>query len=47
MGAAYPELLPRAAADRGDAAAQEETQFRRTLDKGLKLLDEATGGMGG
>jgi alanyl-tRNA synthetase len=25
---------------------QEETQFRRTLDKGLKLLDEATSGMG-
>ena len=24
---------------------QEETQFRRTLDKGIKLLDEATTGM--
>ena len=24
---------------------QEETQFRRTLDKGIKLLDEATAGM--
>ena len=42
MGAAYPELA------RGQALIQEvlereETQFRRTLDKGLKLLDEATG----
>jgi alanyl-tRNA synthetase len=42
MGAAYPELT------RGQALIQEvlereETQFRRTLDKGLKLLDEATG----
>ncbi len=25
---------------------REETQFRRTLDKGLRLLDEATGDMG-
>ena len=45
MGAAYPELV------RGQALIQEvlereETQFRRTLDKGLKLLDEATGDMG-
>ncbi|AUX70170.1 alanine--tRNA ligase [Porphyrobacter sp. HT-58-2] len=42
MGSAYPELV------RGQALIQEvlereETQFRRTLDKGLKLLDEATG----
>jgi alanyl-tRNA synthetase len=42
MGQAYPELI------RGEALIQEvlereETQFRRTLDKGLKLLDEATG----
>ena len=42
MGAAYPELV------RGQSLIQEvlereETQFRRTLDKGLKLLDEATG----
>jgi alanyl-tRNA synthetase len=41
MGAAYPEL------QRGQTLIQEvlereETQFRRTLDKGLKLLDEAT-----
>ena len=44
MGQAYPEL------QRGQALIQEvlereETQFRRTLDKGLKLLDEATGRM--
>jgi alanyl-tRNA synthetase len=42
MGQAYPELV------RGQALIQEvlereETQFRRTLDKGLRLLDEATG----
>ena len=41
MGQAYPELV------RGQPLIQEvlereETQFRRTLDKGLKLLDEAT-----
>ncbi|MEP3051470.1 MAG: alanine--tRNA ligase [Erythrobacter sp.] len=45
MGQAYPEL------SRGQALIQEvlereETQFRRTLAKGLKLLDEATGDMG-
>jgi alanyl-tRNA synthetase len=45
MGQAYPELM------RGQALIQEvlereETQFRRTLDKGLKLLDEATAGLG-
>ena len=45
MGAAYPELV------RGQALIQEvlereEAQFRRTLEKGLKLLDEATGEMG-
>ncbi len=45
MGQAYPELA------RGQALIQEvlereETQFRRTLEKGLKLLDEATGSMG-
>ncbi len=45
MGQAYPEL------QRGQALIQEvlereETQFRRTLEKGLRLLDEATGDMG-
>lgn len=44
MGAAYPELV------RGQplieaTLKQEETRFRQTLDKGLKLLDEATAGM--
>jgi alanyl-tRNA synthetase len=41
MGAAYPELL-RAQPLIEATLKQEETQFRRTLDKGLKLLDEAT-----
>ena len=45
MGQAYPELV------RGQALIQEvlereETQFRRTLDKGLRLLDEATSNLG-
>jgi alanyl-tRNA synthetase len=44
MGAAYPELL-RAQPMIEATLKQEETQFRRTLDKGLKLLDEATIGM--
>jgi alanyl-tRNA synthetase len=41
MGAAYPELL-RAQPLIEATLKQEETQFRRTLDKGIKLLDEAT-----
>ena len=44
MGAAYPELI-RAQQLIESTLNQEETQFRRTLDKGLKLLDEATTGM--
>ncbi|MEP7349503.1 MAG: alanine--tRNA ligase [Sphingorhabdus sp.] len=44
MGAAYPELL-RAQPLIEETLKQEETQFRRTLDKGLKLLDEATADM--
>ena len=44
MGAAYPELL-RAQPLIEATLKQEETQFRRTLDKGIKLLDEATAGM--
>lgn len=44
MGAAYPELL-RAQPMIEATLRQEETQFRRTLDKGIKLLDEATSGM--
>ena len=44
MGGAYPELL-RAQPLIEDTLLREETRFRQTLDKGLKLLDEATGGM--
>ncbi len=44
MGAAYPELV-RAQPLIEATLRQEETQFRKTLDKGLKLLDEATSGM--
>jgi alanyl-tRNA synthetase len=44
MGAAYPELV-RAQPLVEATLLQEETQFRRTLDKGLRLLDEATTGM--
>ncbi len=44
MGQAYPEL------QRGqplieEVLEREETRFRQTLDKGLRLLDEATGNM--
>jgi alanyl-tRNA synthetase len=41
MGAAYPELV-RAQPLIEATLIQEETQFRRTLQNGLKLLDEAT-----
>jgi alanyl-tRNA synthetase len=44
MGAAYPELV-RAQASIEATLLQEETQFRRTLVNGLRLLDEATAGM--
>ncbi len=44
MGAAYPELF-RAQPLIEETLLREETQFRKTLDKGLKLLDEATAGM--
>ncbi len=44
MGAAYPELV-RAQAAIESTLLQEETQFRRTLVNGLRLLDEATGAM--
>ena len=43
MGQAYPELV-RGQALIEDVLEREETQFRRTLDKGLRLLDEATRG---
>jgi len=45
MGAAYPELV-RAQPLIEATLLQEETRFRRTLSNGLRLLDEATGGMG-
>ncbi|WP_068088108.1 alanine--tRNA ligase [Novosphingobium rosa] len=41
MGVAYPEL-GRAQPLIQDVLEREETKFRQTLDKGLKLLDEAT-----
>ena len=42
MGQAYPELV-RAQTLIEEVLEREGTLFRRTLDKGLKLLDEATG----
>ncbi len=45
MGQAYPELQ-RGQALIEEVLEREETQFRRTLDKGLRLLDDATGAMG-
>ena len=42
MGAAYPELI-RAQPLVTEVLEREEAQFRRTLDKGLGLLDEAAG----
>jgi alanyl-tRNA synthetase len=44
MGGAYPELI-RAQPLIQETLLREETRFRQTLDKGLKLLDEATAGM--
>ncbi len=44
MGQAFPELQ-RGQALIEEVLLREETQFRKTLDKGLKLLDEATGTM--
>ena len=41
MGQAFPELQ-RGQALIEEVLEREETQFRRTLDKGLRLLDEAT-----
>ena len=45
MGAAYPELI-RAQPLIEATLRQEETQFRKTLDRGIRLLDEATASMG-
>jgi alanyl-tRNA synthetase len=44
MGAAYPELV-RAQPLIEATLDGEERQFRKTLDRGLKLLDEATAGL--
>jgi alanyl-tRNA synthetase len=44
MGGAYPELV-RAQAAIEATLFQEETQFRRTLTNGLRLLDDATSKM--
>ncbi|MEK6542644.1 MAG: alanine--tRNA ligase [Pseudomonadota bacterium] len=44
MGVAYPELL-RAQPLLIETFEREETRFRQTLDKGLKLLDEAIMGL--
>jgi alanyl-tRNA synthetase len=44
MGVAYPEL-ERAEALMTEALKLEETRFRATLERGLKLLDEATAKM--
>ncbi|RXR28575.1 alanine--tRNA ligase [Sphingobium fluviale] len=44
MGGAYPELL-RAQPLIEETLLREETRFRQTLDKGLRLLDDATAGM--
>ena len=41
MGAAYPELI-RAQPLIEETLKLEETRFRQTLERGLKLLDEAT-----
>jgi alanyl-tRNA synthetase len=45
MGQAYPEL-GRAQPLVEETLLREEVQFRRTLTNGLKLLDEATAGLG-
>jgi alanyl-tRNA synthetase len=44
MGAAYPELV-RAQSLIEETLKLEETRFRQTLEKGLRLLDEATASM--
>ena len=45
MGQAYPELA-RAQSLIEETLEREETRFRQTLDKGLRLLEEETGGLG-
>ena len=45
MGQAYPDL-GRAQALITEVLEREETRFRQTLDKGLRLLDEESAGLG-
>jgi len=45
MGQAYPDL-PRAQALIEETLQREEVQFRRTLENGLRLLDDATASLG-
>ncbi|MGB0683167.1 MAG: alanine--tRNA ligase [Magnetovibrionaceae bacterium] len=45
MGGAYPELV-RAEPLITETLKLEETRFKKTLDRGLRLLDEATEGLG-
>lgn len=45
MGGAFPELV-RAQPLIEETLLREETRFRKTLENGLKLLDEATVGLG-
>jgi alanyl-tRNA synthetase len=45
MGTTYPELV-RAQPLATETLRLEETRFRQTLDRGLKLLDEAVDGLG-
>jgi alanyl-tRNA synthetase len=45
MGEAYPELT-RAQALIAETLESEETRFKRTLERGLRLLDEATADLG-
>src|SRR6187200_1595352 len=45
MGGAYPELA-RAEALTVETLKLEEARFQKTLERGLSILDEATGGMG-
>jgi len=45
MGAAYPELV-RGEAMIAETLELEETRFRRTLERGLRLLEEETAGLG-
>ncbi|MEZ5924736.1 MAG: alanine--tRNA ligase [Hyphomicrobiaceae bacterium] len=45
MGQAYPELV-RAGALITETLKLEETRFRKTLERGLHLLDEAAGALG-